>query len=63
MVSLERRSALFQREEENKKVTVISKVTVTFYFANFYCVNANVETIVEKTADSAVMLKVGGGVE
>jgi hypothetical protein len=59
----ERRSELFQREEEKIKTNGRSlTMTVHFCFTPVYCVNVNDETIVEKTADSLVMLKVGGGV-
>ena len=56
-------SELFQREEEKNKTNGRSlAMTVHFCFTRVYCVNANDETMVEKTADSAFISNAGGGV-
>jgi len=57
-------SELFQREEEKNKTNGRSlAMTVHFCFTRVYCVNANDETMVEKTADSAFISNAGGGVD
>jgi len=43
-------------------MTAILEMAVIFDFPKVYCVNANEEMISEKTDDSVVILKAGGGV-
>jgi len=63
MASLERPFESWRKaEEKNKKMTAIFEVAVIVDFPKSYCVNANEEMISEKTDDSVVILKAGGGV-